>query len=471
MTESPSPTTRARPSACPRSPSRPRSPRARRWPRSRRSPRLCSPTSPVRSRPWSRSPTWSSPTTPARSRRSSRSPTCSTSRPARSSRSPTCSTSPRARSPSRSRCWSRPTRSTRRWTAQTARTAQTAPTALRTASRSTRSRSSAPPAARLPGDWYVVHSYAGYENRVKTNLESRIQSLNMEDYIFQIEVPEHEVTEIKSGKRQQVTGEGPARLHPGADGPHRRVVGRRAQHPGRHRLRRPVQPSVAADARRGASLLAPEPEEREDRPRRLRRRHAVDFEVGESVTVMDGPFATLPATVNEINPDAQKLKVLVSIFGRETPVELYFDQVTEDLTRGDSPPSAAHGRQPDRRTRTMPPKKKVAALIKLQLQAGAANPAPPVGTGAGPARREHHGVLQRQYNAATESQRGQHHPGRDHHLRGPARSLHHQDAAGPALIKKAAGVEKGSGRAAQDEGGQHHPAPRSVTSRRRRCRT
>ena len=83
----------------------------------------------------------------------------------------------------------------------------------------------------LPGDWYVVHSYAGYENRVRTNLESRTQSLNMEDYIFQIEVPVHEVTEIKGGKRQR-PGEGAARLHPGPDGPDRPVVGRGAEHPG-----------------------------------------------------------------------------------------------------------------------------------------------------------------------------------------------------------------------------------------------
>jgi transcription termination/antitermination protein NusG len=181
----------------------------------------------------------------------------------------------------------------------------------------------------LPGDWYVVHSYAGYENRVRTNLESRTQSLNMEDYIFQIEVPTHEVIEIKSGKRQQVqekvlpgyilvrmdlTDESWAAVRntPGVTG----FVGLSS---------RPSPLSLDEVA----NLLAPVPEEKAAKKAETLRAAAVDFEVGQSVTVMDGPFATLPATVNEINPDTQKLKVLVSIFGRETPVELSFDQVSK----------------------------------------------------------------------------------------------------------------------------------------------
>jgi transcription termination/antitermination protein NusG len=179
----------------------------------------------------------------------------------------------------------------------------------------------------LPGDWYVVHSYAGYENRVKANLESRTQSLNMEDYIFQIEVPVHEVTEIKGGKRQQVSEKvlpgyilvrmdltdeswAAVRNTPGVTG----FVGLSS---------RPSPLSLDEVA----ALLAPEPEEQAAQTEV--RRSSVEFEVGESVTVMDGPFATLPATVSEINPDTQKLKVLVSIFGRETPVELSFDQVAK----------------------------------------------------------------------------------------------------------------------------------------------
>jgi transcription termination/antitermination protein NusG len=180
----------------------------------------------------------------------------------------------------------------------------------------------------MPGDWYVIHSYAGYENRVKTNLENRISSLNMEDYIFQIEVPVHKVTEIKQGKRQQVsekvlpgyilvrmelTDESWAvvRNTPGVTG----FVGLSS---------RPSPLSL----REVAGLLAPEPEE-QVKQAEAAKTSTVDYEVGESVTVMDGPFATLPATVNEINPDTQKLKVLVSIFGRETPVELSFDQVAK----------------------------------------------------------------------------------------------------------------------------------------------
>jgi transcription termination/antitermination protein NusG len=179
----------------------------------------------------------------------------------------------------------------------------------------------------LPGDWYVVHSYAGYENRVKGNLESRTQSLNMEDYIFQIEVPVHQVTEIKGGKRQQVqekvlpgyilvrmdlTDESWAAVRntPGVTG----FVGLSS---------RPSPLSLTEVA----TLLAPEPQEKAAKAEVAVL--AVEYEVGESVTVMDGPFATLPATVSEINPDTQKLKVLVSIFGRETPVELSFDQVSK----------------------------------------------------------------------------------------------------------------------------------------------
>src|SRR5262252_9518155 len=181
----------------------------------------------------------------------------------------------------------------------------------------------------LPGEWYVVHSYAGYENRIRANLESRTQSLNMEEYIFQIEVPTHEVMEVKGGKRQQVqekvlpgyilvrmdlTDESWAAVRntPGVTG----FVGLSS---------RPSPLSIDEVM----SLLAPEPEEKAAKKAETMRAAAVDFEVNQSVTVMDGPFATLPATVSEINPDTQKLKVLVSIFGRETPVELSFDQVSK----------------------------------------------------------------------------------------------------------------------------------------------
>src|SRR6202020_422837 len=181
-----------------------------------------------------------------------------------------------------------------------------------------------------PGDWYVIHSYAGYENRVKTNLESRIMSLNMEDYIFQIEVPTHLVTEIKSGKKQvvnekvlpgyilvrmELTDESWAvvRNTPGVTG----FVG----------LSSKASPLPLGEV---ASLLAPPPAEGSPAAQAAAaKKTSPEYEPGESVTVMDGPFATLPATVNEVNSVTQKLKVLVSIFGRETPVELSFDQVSK----------------------------------------------------------------------------------------------------------------------------------------------
>jgi len=174
-----------------------------------------------------------------------------------------------------------------------------------------------------PGDWYVIHSYAGYENRVKGNLENRIHTLHMEDYIFQIEVPQEEITEIKNGQRKQVkrnvfpgyvlvrmdlTDESwsVVRNTPGVTG----FVGH-GHNPS----------PLSLDEVEG--ILAPRPSKKGEKPEIK----MVDFEVGESVTVMDGPFATLPASISEIMPEQAKLKVLVSIFGRETPVELSYAQV------------------------------------------------------------------------------------------------------------------------------------------------
>jgi transcriptional antiterminator NusG len=187
------------------------------------------------------------------------------------------------------------------------------------------------------GDWYVVHSYAGYENKVKTNLESRIQSLDMEDYIFQVEVPTEEVVEIKNGKRQQVQRKvfpgyilvrmdlndeswGAVRNTPGVTG----FVGATSR-PSPLSLDEVV--NILAPATRKAAAVASggKAAASGEKPRV----EVVDYQVGESVTVMDGPFATLPATISEIDPVHQKLHVLVSIFGRETPVELAFSQVSK----------------------------------------------------------------------------------------------------------------------------------------------
>ncbi|HEX3823029.1 MAG TPA: transcription termination/antitermination protein NusG [Mycobacteriales bacterium] len=176
----------------------------------------------------------------------------------------------------------------------------------------------------LPGDWYVVHTYAGYENRVKTNLESRIASLNMEDFIFDIQVPTQPETIIKAGKRQVVD----SKIFPGyvlvrmdLTDESWSVVKNTPSVTGFVGTTHPT-PLSFADV---FKFLAPKPAE----AKKAEAPKVVDFAVGESVTVMDGPFATLPATINEINAESQRLKVLVSIFGRETPVELSFSQVSK----------------------------------------------------------------------------------------------------------------------------------------------
>jgi transcriptional antiterminator NusG len=173
------------------------------------------------------------------------------------------------------------------------------------------------------GDWYVVHSYAGYEKKVKGNLANRTISLNMEDYIFQIEVPEEEVMEIKNGQRKMVK----RNIYPGY------VLVRMELSDESWSVVRntPGVTGFVGNAHNPSPLsmdevekiLAPRPVKKSDKPD-IR---VIDFEVGESVTVMDGPFATLPASISEIMPEQAKLKVLVSIFGRETPVELSFNQV------------------------------------------------------------------------------------------------------------------------------------------------
>jgi transcription termination/antitermination protein NusG len=190
-----------------------------------------------------------------------------------------------------------------------------------------------------PGEWYVIHSYAGYENKVKANLETRVQNLDVGDYIFQVEVPTEEVTEIKNGQRKQVNRKvlpgyilvrmelndeswGAVRNTPGVTG----FVGATSRPSAlslddvvKFLLPQGPAKKVAKAAAGGAAAetgIERAPVE-------------VDFEVGESVTVMDGPFATLPASISEVNAEQQKLKVLVSIFGRETPVELTFSQVAK----------------------------------------------------------------------------------------------------------------------------------------------
>ncbi|HEY9412492.1 MAG TPA: transcription termination/antitermination protein NusG [Jiangellaceae bacterium] len=178
-----------------------------------------------------------------------------------------------------------------------------------------------------PGDWYVVQTYSGMENRVRTNLESRIGSLNMEDFIFEVEVPTEEVAEIKNGQRKLV---------------------KRNRFPGYVLVRMDMSDESWAAVRHTPAVtgfvghahqplplnldeverwLAPEVTEQAKPSDEKKQVEVVDFEVGDSVMVVDGPFATLHATINEINPDSQKIKGLVEIFGRETPVELSFNQI------------------------------------------------------------------------------------------------------------------------------------------------
>jgi transcription termination/antitermination protein NusG len=179
-----------------------------------------------------------------------------------------------------------------------------------------------------PGMWYVIHSYAGYENKVKTNLESRIASMNMEERIFEAVIPMEDVIEFKNGKKQVVSkkvfpGYLMVRMHldddswyvvrntPGVTG----FVGLGARPT--PLSRREVEGTLQVKAEDGETAGG-----KKTRPR-------LEYELGESVRVKEGPFADFSGTVAEINEDQLKLKVLVNIFGRETPVELEFAQVAK----------------------------------------------------------------------------------------------------------------------------------------------
>ncbi|MEU1467501.1 transcription termination/antitermination protein NusG [Streptomyces sp. NPDC005761] len=192
----------------------------------------------------------------------------------------------------------------------------------------------------LPGEWYVIHTYAGYEKRVKANLEQRAVSLNVEEFVYQAEVPEEEIVQIKNGERKNVrqnklpgyvlvrmdlTNEswGVVRNTPGVTG----FVGN-AYDPYPLTLDEIVK-MLAPEAEEKAAREAAEAEGKPV-PSRKVEVQVLDFEVGDSVTVTDGPFATLQATINEINADSKKVKGLVEIFGRETPVELSFDQIQKN---------------------------------------------------------------------------------------------------------------------------------------------
>lgn len=186
-----------------------------------------------------------------------------------------------------------------------------------------------------PGEWYVIHSYSGHENRVKTQLTTRIETQDMEEYIFQVEVPMEDATEVKGGQKKVVRR---VRI-PGY------VYVRMEMTEGSWRVVRDT-PGVTGFVGNATdptplsfdeifSVLAPSaglPEKKRSSSSSAKAQAAQkmpDFQVGESVTVMDGPFETMPASIAEIDAEHRKLRVLVSIFGRETPVELAFDQVAK----------------------------------------------------------------------------------------------------------------------------------------------
>jgi len=190
-----------------------------------------------------------------------------------------------------------------------------------------------------PGDWFVVHTYSGMENRVRANLENRISSLHMEDYIHEIVVPTEEVAEIKNGQRKMVkrtvlpgyvlvrmdlTDESWAAVRhtPSVTG----FVGHSHQPVplSMDEVENMLAPSVVAAAEAATAAAGGQPAGGGATKKPV---EVADFDVSDSVMVVDGPFATLHATITEINPESQRVKALVEIFGRETPVELSFSQI------------------------------------------------------------------------------------------------------------------------------------------------
>ncbi|TIC79959.1 transcription termination/antitermination protein NusG [Nocardioides sp. GY 10127] len=193
-----------------------------------------------------------------------------------------------------------------------------------------------------PGDWFVVHTYSGMENRVKQNLENRIISLNMEDYIHEIVVPTEEVAEIKNGQRKMVkrtvlpgyvlvrmdlTDESwsAVRHTPSVTG----FVGNSHQPVPltMTEVEDMLRPAVMARVEAEAAAAGASQPGGSSAPQAKKPIEVADFAVSDSVMVVDGPFATLHATITEINAESQRVKALVEIFGRETPVELSFSQI------------------------------------------------------------------------------------------------------------------------------------------------
>ena len=297
-----------------------------------------------------------------------------------------------------------------------------------------------------------MHSYAGYENKVKTNLESRISSLDMEDYIFQVEVPTEEVVEIKNGKRQQVNRKvfpgyilvrmdltddswGAVRNTPGVTG----FVGATSKPSplSMDEVIKILAPTVQKSGAAGKSGSAGAADGSGSAPAEV-----VDFEIGESVTVMDGPVRH-PAGHHQ--RDRRRCTPSSRCWSRSSAARL-----RSSCPSARSPRSKRHrptrtSRPSRRRDDDMPPKKKkLTAVIKLQIKAGLANPAPPVGPALG-----QHGVnimeFCKAYNAATEAQRGQVVPVEISVYEDRSFTFVTKTPPAARLLLQAAGVEKGSG--------------------------
>ena len=257
--------------------------------------------------------------------------------------------------------------------------------------------------------WYVIHTYSGYENKVKANLEHRIESMGMEDKIFQVLVPMEDEIEIRQGQRHTVQ----KKVYPGY------VLVEMMLDPDSWFVVRntPGVTSFVGGANIPGIRNEPIPLDETEVKQILRQmgvetpKFRVAFQKGQSVRVTDGPFAEFIGTVDEVNPERNKVKVLVSIFGRETPVELDFLQV-EKLYEKEPRTTVA---------------KKIRIVLTLQLPAGKATPAPPVGTALGP-----HGINiidSRRRTTSARPTRPAGHPGPDHGLRGSLVHLHPQDPA------------------------------------------
>ena len=336
-----------------------------------------------------------------------------------------------------------------------------------------------------PGQWYVVHTQSGYEKKVKQNLEARIASMNMEERIHEVVIPMEDVIEFKNGKKVVVQ----KKVFPGyllvrcdLDDDSWYVD---AQHARRDRLRRPGR-----QARRRCPAARSRPSCR-SRPRARRPtakgRPRLEYELGETVRVKEGPFADFSGEIVEINEDQLKVKVLVNIFGRETPVELEFAQVAKLVTPAGGRASragASRCRQtvrlaepvPRARTRTYErgspwPRRRSPPSSRSRFRPGRPRPAPPVGTALGP-----HGVAIMEFCKAVQRRhRGparHDHAGRDHRLRGPLVHLHPEDARPPpCCCEQAAGLDKGVHRRRVARRSARSPRPRWPRSPRSRCPT